>query len=715
MDKEHVVQKKDVTKAEQVENTLIKSNEIYSGLFQLMQSGVAIYEVKNNGADFIFTDINPAGEKIDKVSRNQLMGKNVLEVFPGIKKFGLFEVLQKVWKTGKAEHFPISFYKDTRISGWRENHVFKLSTGEIVAVYNDITQRKQDEEALRKNKNHLRSLIDEIEQNKEKFKKLSLLKNAILESPQGIIVFAQDKNYCYLDFTMSHKKIMKEIWGVDIKVGDNMLGYIKDDTDRGKAKINFDRTLKGESIILHEEYGNEKLKRTFYEDRYSPVYDEERNITGLAVYVIDITYQKEIELELKQQVLEYTALNKNYKRLNKELTENYRQLEQINIELNIANEDIEKSNRLKSSFLRNMSYEIRTPMNAILGFCDLLNEPRFTPHEQQEHIHLIRQSSERMLNIIHSLLEVSMIKSGLNQLSLSEVNIEELLNSVIILLKPEAEKKELQLTLHSYPSSQQKTITTDKEKLLEILTYLVKNAVKNTHTGSIELGYAKQADGFLFHVKDTGIGISKDKQKVIFDYFLQAEVIDIKSYEDNGLDLSISKAFVEMLGGKIWVDSKEGAGSQFYFTIPFASKRVETGEYTNTRYGLATRTLKVLVVDREYTPASFVNIILQEVTKEILNAKTGAKAIKICQDHPDIDLILIDVNLPDASGLETVKRIRTFNKKVIIIAQSFQPSPSSGLVAKEAGCNGTISNPFPQEELLKLIESLIKPDTGQIK
>ena len=693
---------------------LNKNKEIYRSLFRLIQSGVAIYEARNNGEDFIFTDINPAGEKIDKVNHNQLIGKNVLEVFPDVKKSGLFDVFQKVWKTGKPECSPISFYKDNRISGWRENHVFKLDTGEIVAVYDDITKRKQAEEELRKSKNHLRSLIDEIEQNKEKFKKLSLLKNSILESPHGIIVFALNKRYCYLDFTTSHKKTMKEIWGVDIKVGDNMLGYIKNSTDRKKARINFDQALNGKSIVLHEQYGDEKLKRTFYENRYSPIYDEKNNITGLAVYVIDITYQKEIELKLKQQIMEYTALNDNYKKLNNELMENYQQLEQINIELNIANEKTEKSNRLKSAFLRNMSHEIRTPMNAILGFCDLLNEPHFIPREQQEYINLIRKSSKRMLNTVHNLLEIPMIESGLIQLSFSEINIEELLNSVFALFKPEAEKKGLQMIRH-YPSNQGRTLTTDKEKLLKILSYLIKNAIKYTHTGSIGLGYSIQANDFLFYVKDTGIGISKDKQEAIFDYFVQTDLMGTKVYEDNGLGLSISKAFVEMLGGKIRVESKEGAGSQFYFTVPFAAKETELDKYEKNHYTLANKKLKILVIDREYSPASFVNIILQEVAEEILHAKTGAKAIKIYRNHPDIDLILMDINLPDASGLDTVMKIRAFNKDVVIIAQSFQPLPDDGKMAKEAGCDGTISKSLPQEELLKLIEKLIRPDAGSLK
>ncbi len=150
----------------------------------------------------------------------------------------------------------------------------------------EIIERKQSEEALRKSE--------------KKFKHLSLLKKAIIESPEGIIVFALDKNYCYLDFTLLHKQTMKAIWGLDIEIGTNMLDYIKVKPDREKAQKNFDRALKGEQFVLYEEYGDEKLKRTFYEDRYGPVFDEDNNIIGLAVYVIDITERKQAEEKIKE-------------------------------------------------------------------------------------------------------------------------------------------------------------------------------------------------------------------------------------------------------------------------------------------------------------------------------------------------------------------------------------------------------------------------------
>ena len=157
-------------------------------------------------------------------------------------------------------------------------------------IHHLVISRRRVEEALRASE--------------KKFRRLSLLKEAILESPEGIIVFALDTNYCYLDFTLLHKQTMKEIWGVDIEVGRNMLDYIQYEPDRKKAKKNFDRALNGEKFVLYEEYGDEKLKRTFYEDRYSPIFDGKDTI-GLAVYVIDITERRQEEEErLKLRKLE---------------------------------------------------------------------------------------------------------------------------------------------------------------------------------------------------------------------------------------------------------------------------------------------------------------------------------------------------------------------------------------------------------------------------
>jgi len=243
-------------------------------------------------------------------------------------------------------------------------------------------------------------------------------------------------------------------------------------------------------------------------------------------------------------------------------------------ELVAAKEKAEESDRLKSAFLANMSHEIRTPMNGILGFSELLKEPGLSGEEQQEYITIIEKSGARMLNIINDIIDISKIEAGQMDIYLSETNVNEQIKFVYALLKPEAEHKKLKLIIKN--SLTEVITSTDREKLYAILINLVKNAIKYTDAGSIEFGYnlvETNLDHSLhFFVKDTGIGISKNRQNAIFERFIQAEIADKMARQGAGLGLSISKAYVEMLGGLISVESEEGKGSTFHFTIPYKPK-----------------------------------------------------------------------------------------------------------------------------------------------
>ncbi|MEI6436237.1 MAG: PAS domain S-box protein, partial [Bacteroidota bacterium] len=244
------------------------------------------------------------------------------------------------------------------------------------------------------------------------------------------------------------------------------------------------------------------------------------------------------------------------------------ELKKIEFELIKAKEKAVESDRLKSAFLTNMSHEIRTPMNGILGFSELLKEPKLTGEEQQEYIRIIQKSGKRMLNIIRDLVDISKIEAGQITVVVKESNINEQIEYLFYFFKPEAEKKGIALSIKNFLQSKESIITTDREKIFSILTNLVKNAIKYTKQGSIEFGYEKKGKFLEFFVRDTGIGIPKRRQEAIFDRFVQADIADSNAYEGAGLGLSIAKAYVEMLGGKIWVESSEGEGSTFYFTIP---------------------------------------------------------------------------------------------------------------------------------------------------
>jgi PAS domain S-box-containing protein len=236
-------------------------------------------------------------------------------------------------------------------------------------------------------------------------------------------------------------------------------------------------------------------------------------------------------------------------------------------ELIAAKGKAEESDRLKTAFLANMSHEIRTPMNGILGFTELLKEPKLSGEEQQKYISIIEQSGDRLLNIINDIISLSKIESGHSDVTLSETNINDQLEYLHTFFKPEALSKGIRLSARTGKKTDKALIRTDKEKLYAILTNLIKNALKFTKEGEIKFGYQVKGSSILFFVQDTGDGIPKEQKEFIFERFRQGSTSMSRSYEGAGLGLAISKGYVEMLGGKIWVESEEGKGSTFFFTI----------------------------------------------------------------------------------------------------------------------------------------------------
>ncbi len=295
----------------------------------------------------------------------------------------------------------------------------------------------------------------------------------------------------------------------------------------------------------------------------------------------DLTQEVPSSAEFKIfRILKHKIKNQSESRLVviRDITEQ----KQAELELIKAKEHAEESDRLKSAFLANMSHEIRTPMNGILGFAELLKEPRLSSKTSQEYISIIESSGVRMLNIINDLIEISKIESGTMGIYLTETNVNDQTKFISKFFKPEAEKKGLSLILSNSLPSNEAIIRTDREKLYAVLTNLVKNAIKFTSTGTIEFGYKHietnsltSSPELVFFVKDTGSGISSELKDVIFERFRQGSESLNRSYEGAGLGLAISKAYVEMLGGRIWIDKDSEIGSAFYFTLPYSFIRQE--------------------------------------------------------------------------------------------------------------------------------------------
>ena len=378
-------------------------------------------------------------------------------------------------------------------------------------------------------------------------------------------------------------------------------------------------------------------------------------------------------------------------------------------ELIKAKEKAEESDRLKSAFLANMSHEIRTPMNGIVGFTNLLLEPDLTGDEQQLYVEIIQKSGYRMLNTLNDLIDISKVETGQVELFIKQINICEEIENYYLFFKPEATAKGLEFILNKKCVENKLFIASDQQKLNSIFNNLIKNAIKYTDEGTIEIAFEVAEDVLLFQVKDTGIGIPKNRQEAIFDRFVQADISDVRAFEGSGLGLTIAKAYAEILGGKLWLESEEGVGSTFYFSVPIRNDdHKETGHKKNglkiEKVPALQKIPKILVAEDDETSFQHLNILLQDIAVKIIHARNGLDAIEMCQNNPDINMILMDIKMPKLNGYEATKQIRTFNKEVVIIAQTAYALAGDNEKAMDSGCNDYLSKPIKKESLYKLIK-----------
>lgn len=377
-------------------------------------------------------------------------------------------------------------------------------------------------------------------------------------------------------------------------------------------------------------------------------------------------------------------------------------------ELEIAKNKAEESDRLKSAFLANMSHEIRTPMNGILGFTDLLKDDDIEPGRRKMYISNIQKSGYRMLNTVNDLIEISKIEVGEVSIQTREFDLHSTLVDICEFFRSEAEDKGLRLQCVIPDKNEQLLIKSDVSKLESIVTNLVKNAIKYSEQGSIEFSYEIKNDNFEFYCKDTGIGIPEDRINAVFNRFEQADIEDRLALQGSGLGLAITKAYVEMLGGTIWVESEYGKGSIFYFTLPTSvmlSSRLTTTNNVNNKIQKTMNEQKkrILIVDDDLTSLTFLEIILGSYAKELYKAVNGQEAVDICKEKKP-DIIFMDLKMPVMTGYEATKQIRLFDKDVPIIAQSAYALGGDRELALEAGCTDYVTKPIMESKLLEFLK-----------
>lgn len=377
-------------------------------------------------------------------------------------------------------------------------------------------------------------------------------------------------------------------------------------------------------------------------------------------------------------------------------------------ELIRAKDKAEESDRLKSAFLANLSHEIRTPLNGVLGFSQLLKEPDLAIGDRDTYIDIINSSSEQLLRIIHDVVDISMVEAGQETVKLSSLNLNGLMNEIETFFQPQSNLRNLQLEFHCGLKDEASNISTDKYKLKSILLNLVGNALKFSDKGKIEVLYEVDGGNLRFAVKDQGIGIEPHHHKAIFDRFRQAEITTMRKYGGTGLGLSLSKSYVEILGGNISLESEPGKGSTFSFTIPFHAgiegKSIEPVRVQKDHpSGFHWPGKVILVAEDEDMNFEFTATILKPTGVNILRAENGQIAVDIFRDHPEIELVLMDLKMPVMDGLEATRQIKGIRSHIPVLAFTAYVMADDEVIVKQAGCDDYITKPVKKIDLLKAI------------
>jgi len=372
----------------------------------------------------------------------------------------------------------------------------------------------------------------------------------------------------------------------------------------------------------------------------------------------------------------------------------------------------EESDRLKTAFLSNMSHEIRTPMNAIVGFSDLLSDEQLKPDERRDFIAQINQGADDLMRLIDDIIDIAKIEAGQVNVHISECFIRELFKELHLMYIQNIKrtgKDDVSIMLEWNWPLNELAIYTDPFRLKQILINLLSNAVKFTEEGEIILGIQEHPEGVYFYVEDSGIGIREEKQKVIFDRFMQGHETKTKLYGGTGLGLAISKNLTEILGGNIGVESVSGEGAKFWFVLPRneVPLKYEAALRTPSNDLRSWDDKKILIAEDDHSNYYFLFESLKDTGVEILWSKDGEETMEMFREHSDLNVVLMDINMPLINGYECTRRIKNERPGLPVIAQTAYAMSGEREISREAGCDDYLSKPIKVSELLDALSRYI--------
>ena len=390
-------------------------------------------------------------------------------------------------------------------------------------------------------------------------------------------------------------------------------------------------------------------------------------------------------------------------------------LKMVHEELLKANLEAEMSNRLKSSFLANISHEIKTPLNSVVGFSNLLLGDDITREVKEEYIEHINHNSEKLLQIIGDIIDLSRLESSQIEITYEETSVNSIVNEVVEEARKGIKRNEKPIILNVKDlfEGDSDLIFTDRIWLKRVLTHLMDNAVKFTLDGTIELCYYRENENLFFKVKDTGIGINKENLGRIFEEFRQEIDGHHRPFEGLGIGLTLAKEVIERMGGKINVQSEKGIGSEFSFSIPYrpagsTKSRLKTILKDTETGPLNWSSKKCLLVDDNKDVLIYLKRILLDTGVNIISARSGVEAIEIIKNTSDLDIVVLDMQMPEMNGIEATQEIRKINKDLPIIAQTAFIFEDDKDIILQAGCDACLIKPIRKEHLITVMSSFIK-------
>ncbi len=641
--------------------------------------------------------VNEAVSKLQKREKEKIIGTNV-QSFGDDPEVGASqtEIIENTRLTGKWRGEVVNYDAngEPMILDCRTELVYDEAGKPkfMIGISTDITKRKQFENELQMSNAHFTSLLRNPKQ-------------------YAIYRIKTDKNYSKTEVIkvspsltdmlgISTRKLHRfNSWFDNVKPDD--LHILNESIYQAQTPpFELDQQIR----IVHPAYGDRWL---YLRANGIPFEDNPAKFEYANGIILDITEQKKAEYALKEKNEEYEAVNE--------------ELRQTNEELIYAKEQAEESDRLKSAFLANMSHEIRTPMNGIIGFAEMLRSTSLSETKREYYINIINKSCNQLLAIINDILDISKIETYQVKIFSNKVNINEIINDLLLSANEQMPEKNITVLANKTLPDDACEIITDEGKLKQILNNLINNALKYTVEGSIEFGYTIKSDQIEFYVKDTGIGIPKDKQKIIFERFVRGENYLTGKHGGTGLGLTICKAYIELLDGRIWLESQIDIGTTFFFTIPYnPSKKLQNTndqallqETTNEKKLALSmekqehQLLHILIVEDEEINSFYIEEILTDYNVKVSHANNGKEAVEIFTSNQDIDLILMDIKMPIMDGYEATQNIRKINNEIPIIALTAYTMSSDRKKALQAGCNDHIPKPVKPDKLIEVIKKYL--------